>query len=241
MAFGTLYMIPTPLGEEGFQAIPADVIDRVARLDFFVAEREKTARRFIKQCAPTKSQQLLHIEELNKRTSLEELPDLLKPLLDGNDLGMLSEAGCPGVADPGAVLVRAAHEKGIQVVPLTGPSSIILALMAGGMNGQSFCFHGYLPAKLPELQQRLKQLEQQAGRFRQTQLFIETPYRNQKLLENILNTLQTHTVLSIAADLTLPSAYIRTQTIGEWRSAELPDLHKRPAVFSIFAGPRVRL
>ena len=234
-------MIPTPLGEEGFGAISAQVIDCVAGLDYFVAEREKTARRFIKQCAPAKSQQALHIEELNKRTTLEVLPDLLKPLLAGNDLGMLSEAGCPGVADPGAVLVRAAHEKGIEVVPLTGPSSIILALMASGMNGQSFCFHGYLPAKGPELQQRLKQLEHQAGRFQQTQLFIETPYRNQKLLETMLNTLQPHTVLSIAADLTLPSAYTRTQSISEWQATELPDLHKRPAVFSIFAGPRVRL
>ena len=241
MALGKLYMIPTPLGPDGFEAIPPSVIACVQQLDYFVAERAKTARHFIKKCQPPKPIQELHIEELNKRTTMEEIPGLLKPLLDGHNLGMLSEAGCPGVADPGSVLVQAAHTKGIEVIPLAGPSSIILALMASGMNGQSFCFHGYLPAKNPDLQKRLKQLEQQAARFHQTQIFIETPYRNTKMLETVLKTLQPNTVLSIAADLTLPTVYTKSLSIAAWRKTEIPDLHKRPAVFSIFSGPRVQL
>ncbi len=228
---GKLYLLPTSLGEHTTHAIPDLNIRIMDSLRFFIAERAKTARHFIKACIPDKDLAPLQITELNKRTRPEDLPRLLQPALDGNDLGLMSEAGCPGVADPGARIVQMAHQKGIQVVPLTGPSSIILALMASGMNGQHFCFNGYLSPKKPELAKELKRLEQLSQKRKQTQLFIETPYRNNGLVETALQSLSSNTLFCIAVDLTLPTEYIKTLTVAEWNEEEIPDLHKRPAIF----------
>ncbi|MEM1320190.1 MAG: SAM-dependent methyltransferase [Bacteroidota bacterium] len=230
---GKLYLIPVPLGEGALATIPSYVIERLHQLRYLVAERAKSARHFIKSTHPKLALQELNISELNKRTRPEEVQQLLAPALAGEDMGLLSEAGCPAVADPGAQLVALAHRKGIQVVPLVGPSSILLALMASGMNGQQFCFHGYLPPKRPELASALKRLEQAALRHQQTQLFIETPYRNKGLIEQALQVLSPKTRFCIAADLTLPTEYVQTLRISEWRKAKLPDLHKRPAIFLI--------
>lgn len=230
---GTLYLLPCPLGDDALFSIPAYVQERMAGLRVFVVERTKTARQFIRKAAPELVIDELTFMELNKRTETTDLPALLRPLLEGQDVGLLSEAGCPGVADPGAALVRAAHDAGVPVVPMVGPSSLLLALMASGMNGQSFCFHGYLPPKKPELLRMLKRLDEQAQRLEQTQLFIETPYRNQAIMEAALEVLSSHTRFGIACDLTLPHEYIRVQSIANWRKDSLPDLHKRPAVFLI--------
>jgi len=175
---GKLYLIPTPLGENAVHTIPPYVIEKLHDLDFFIAERAKTARAFIKTTEPKKAFADLSFFELNKRTTAEEITTFLEPAENGNDMGLLSEAGCPGVADPGAEIVKMAHQKGIEVVPFVGPSSILLALMASGMNGQGFSFQGYLSAKKPELARDLTRLEQLSRKHRQTQIFIETPYRN---------------------------------------------------------------
>ena len=235
MNSGKLYLIPTPLGEDVVHTIPAYVIDILHRLDYFIAERAKTARAFIKTTQPLKAFSELHFEELNKRTTPEELHHFLDPAEQGHDIGMLSEAGCPGVADPGAQLVELAYRKGIPVVPLVGPSSILLALMASGMNGQSFTFHGYLSPKKELLAKELKRLEQASAKFHQTQLFIETPYRNNAIMETALRTLHANTRFAVAADLTLPTEYICSQPIHVWKKAGLPDLHKRPAIFLILS------
>jgi len=166
---------------------------------------------------------------------------MLDSLKEGRSVGLLSEAGCPGIADPGAVVVRRAHELEATVLPLVGPSSIVLALMASGMSGQQFGFHGYLPHKKPDLQKRLRSLEQESARFQQTQLFIETPYRNEQLVEVLLETLQPSTALCIASELTQPQEYIRTRTIDQWQKSTLPDLKKHPTVFCLFAGKRIQL
>lgn len=234
-AAGKLYLIPTPLGEHALETIPAQVTKILQDLDYFIAERSKTARHFIKDALPDKSLASLHFFELNKHTAPEDIPKFLQPITEGQSIGLLSEAGCPGVADPGAVVVNLAHQQDIEVVPLVGPSSILLALMASGLNGQQFTFNGYLPIKTPELRRKLKQLLQQAEKHGQTQIFIETPYRNDRLLEELFRTLNPSIQLCIAADLTLPTAYIRTKTIARWRVEKRPDLKKRPAVFLI--GP----
>lgn len=223
--------MPTPLGPDAIHSLPDYMIKQLHQLNYFIAERAKTARHFIKSTQPTKAFSELHFSELNKRTTTEELKEMLNPALEGHDMGLLSEAGCPGVADPGATIVAMAHRKGIKVIPMVGPSSILLALMASGMSGQQFCFHGYLPAKRPELAKRLKQLEQQSRKHRQSQIFIETPYRNGALLEEAFKTLSTGTRFCIAADLTLEEEYVLTQTISQWRKTTLPNLHKRPAIF----------
>jgi len=231
---GKLYLIPTPLGEDAVHTIPPYVIEILHRLDVFIAERAKTARHFIKATKPVKAFNDLTFHELNKRTSPEELTTFLDAADKGLDIGLLSEAGCPGVADPGAEIVKMAHRKGIEVQPLVGPSSILLALMASGMNGQQFCFKGYLSPKKPELAKALKRLEQEAKRHKQTQIFIETPYRNMGMIETALKSLSADTLFCVAADITLPSQYIQTKTIKEWRKTTLPDLHKRPALFLIY-------
>lgn len=231
---GRLYLIPISLGENTIHTIPVANIELIDQIEVFIAERAKTARHFIKACLPQKDLSPLHFFELNKRTQPEELPSFLQPALDGKDIGLMSEAGCPGVADPGAEVIGIAHQKGIQVVPLTGPSSILLALMASGMNGQQFCFNGYLPPKKPELVKSLKRLEQNAKRFKQTQIFIETPYRNNNLIQTILNTAAPGTLFCIAADLTLESEYIKTLPIAKWKKEQIPDLHKRLAIFLIY-------
>lgn len=235
MAKGKLYLIPVPLGENATHTIPAYVITILHQLDFFIAERAKTARAFIKTTTPQKSFSELTFFELNKRTTPDDLQTFLQPAEQGNDMGLLSEAGCPGVADPGAVVVKMAHQKGIKVIPLVGPSSILLALMASGMNGQNFCFNGYLSAKKPDLGKDLKRLEQLSRKFRQTQIFIETPYRNMGMLEEAFKVLSPETRLCVAADISLKTELILTKKVKEWRKTKLPNLHKRPAIFLIQA------
>lgn len=230
---GKLYLIPTPLGEEGEHVVPTYAINILHQLDIFIAERAKTARRFIKSTQPKRPISELQFQELNKYTTPEERQTYLDEAEKGRDIGLLSEAGCPGVADPGAVIVRMAHQKGIEVIPLVGPSSILLALMASGMNGQNFSFQGYLPPKTPALIKELKRLEQLALKWDQTQLFIETPYRNNNLVEQALKVLSPQTRFGIAADLTLPTQFILTHNIQTWRKIKAPNLHKRPAIFLI--------
>lgn len=230
---GKLYLIPTTLGE----VQPEDVLPQTIKrsIDFitdYIVENEKTARRFIKTVHPDKKQSELRISVLNKRTEPVEYQKMIAPLLSGKNIGLMSEAGCPGVADPGAVIIQLAHEKGIQVVPLVGPSSILLALMASGMNGQNFSFNGYLPIDNQQKKNAIKQLERLSFEKNQSQLFIETPYRNNKLLLDLLQHLQPNTKLCIACDITLPSEFIKTKTIKEWKSNKI-DLHKRPCIFII--------
>lgn len=228
---GKLYLIPCTLGENAGHTIPPYVVSILHKLDVFIAERAKTARAFIKTTQPVKPFSDLVFYELNKRSEDAEIATFLQDAESGKDVGLLSEAGCPGVADPGAVIVAMAHRKGIEVVPLVGPSSILLALMGAGMNGQSFTFHGYLPVKKPELAKKLKHLEQISGRLRQTQIFIETPYRSNSILVEMLNILGPATKVCVATDLTLETEFIQTKAVKGWKSGELPDLHKRPTVF----------
>jgi 16S rRNA (cytidine1402-2'-O)-methyltransferase len=202
----------------------------VASLDRFVVEHPKTARRHLKQLGVTRPLQEIQLASLNEHTTPAEVSGLLQPLLEGEDIGLMSEAGCPAVADPGAELVRLAHQHGINVMPLAGPSSILLALMASGLNGQSFTFHGYLPVEKAERNKRLKELEAESLRFNRTQIFIETPYRNQRLLDDLLAVCKPNTLVTVAADLTLPSQSIHTRTVAEWKK-QSPDLDKRPAIF----------
>jgi len=230
---GKLYLIPTTLGE----VAPDDVLPQTVKraIDFindYVVENEKTARKFIKSINPEKVQANLRINVLNKHTEISEHNAMIQPCLEGRNVGLMSEAGCPGVADPGAVIVKLAHERGIQVVPLVGPSSILLALMGSGMNGQSFAFNGYLPIDKGEKKSMLKNLERLSFEKDQAQIFIETPYRNNKLLEDILQSLLNSTRLCIAADITLPTEYIKTLSINDWKKTKV-DLHNRPTIFII--------
>ncbi len=232
---GKLFLIPTTLGEtEPLEVLPISIKRAIESIDYFIVENEKTARHFIKKILPRKSQPDLHLEQLNKFTEPERIPAFLDPCMNGLNIGVLSEAGCPGVADPGADVVRLAHEKGIQVVPLVGPSSILLALMASGLNGQSFAFNGYLPIESGERKKSLKMLEKLSKERNQTQLFMETPYRNDKLFLDVTKYLAPETLLCLAADITLPTEFISTKTIAEWRHHN-PELHKRPAIFLILA------
>ncbi len=228
-----LYLIPTPLGDDVIHTIPPYVVDIVNQLDTFIVERAKTARHFIKAITPSRVINELTLFELNEHERTEAENGFWAAFNANKDIGLLSEAGCPGVADPGATIVALAHKKGVEVIPLVGPSSILLALMASGMNGQSFCFHGYLNAKSEQLGKSLKQLEQTAQRLKQTQLFIETPYRNKNVVEMALQQLQPTTLFCIAMDITLPTQYIQTQSIADWRKTTLPELHKRPAIFLV--------
>ena len=232
---GKLYLIPTPLGQEGLYCIPRYVFEQIQSLEVFIAEKAKTARHFIKSTGFEKPISSLEIFELNKFTEDTEKKHFLDAAEKGKSIGLLSEAGCPGVADPGAEIVAMAHKKGIEVVPLVGPSSILLALMASGMNGQNFAFKGYLPPKKPDLAKALKQAEQLSSKFSQTQIFIETPYRNNSFFEAALKVLHPRTRLCVATDLTLPSQFIKTATIGAWRKLKQFDIHKRPSIFLIQA------
>lgn len=215
---GTLYLIPVPLGPVAPETcLPPDTLAAARRLDRFVVERAKTARAHLKAMGHPLPLQSIAMQELNEHTPASAIADLLAPLVAGHDLGLLSEAGCPAVADPGANLVRAAHAAGIAVVPLVGPSSILLALMASGLGGQHFAFHGYLPAKEPERSRSLQALEKAARRDRATQLFIETPYRAAALLDALAATLSPALEVSVGADLGLPGQFIRTQRAQDWR------------------------
>lgn len=215
---GTLYLIPVPLGPVAPEAcLPPDTLAVARRLDSFVVERAKTARAHLKAMGHPLPMQQIEMHELNEHTPASEIDVLLAPLLAGRDVGLLSEAGCPAVADPGANLVRAAHHAGVPVAPLVGPSSILLSLMASGLGGQRFAFHGYLPAKEPERSQTIRTLETAARKQHSTQLFIETPYRAAALLDALAQTLQADTLVSVGADLTQPGQFIRTQRAAAWR------------------------
>lgn len=230
---GKLYLIPVTLGEsDPFDVLPVKVRRTIEFIDHYIVENEKDARRFIKSILPEKVQANLHLSALNKHTDISEHSKMIQPCLDGKNIGLMSDAGCPGVADPGAAIVKLAHEKGIQVVPLVGPSSILLAMMSSGMNGQSFAFNGYLPIDKSDKKTALKNFEKLSSDKNQSQLFIETPYRNNKLLEDILQVLQPNTHLCIACDLTLPTEYIKTFRAAEWKKVKV-DLHNRPAIFII--------
>ena len=230
----TLYLIPTSLGESTFDSIlPARNTQIVTDLKYFIVEDVRTARRFLKKANPAIDIDTLTFFILNQHTSPEEISDFLKPMVGGNDMGVLSEAGCPAIADPGADVVAIAQRNNFSVVPLVGPSSILLSLMASGFNGQSFAFVGYLPIQPEERSKSLKRLESRAYSENQSQIFIETPYRNMKMLEEILKTCQPNTRLCIAADITLETEFIKTKTIREWKN-QLPELNKRPCIFLIY-------
>lgn len=229
-----LYLIPTSLGETNFDRIlPAYNTEIVTALRFFIIEDVRTARRFLKKANSSINIDELTFFVLNQHTSPEELGEFLKPLFAGNDMGVLSEAGCPAIADPGADVVAIAQRNNFNVVPLIGPSSILLSLMASGFNGQSFAFAGYLPIQPTERAKMLRKLEARAYSENQSQIFIETPYRNMKMLEEILQTCQPNTRLCIAADITLETEYIKTKTVKEWKK-QLPELSKRPCIFLIY-------
>lgn len=229
-----LYLIPTSLGETDLDRIlPAYNNEIVNRLDFFIVEDVRTARRFLKKINPATDIDSKTFYVLNQHTRPEEIAGFLKPLSEGREVGVISEAGCPAIADPGADVVAIAQEKGFKVVPLVGPSSILLALMASGFNGQSFAFNGYLPVQLADRTKAIKRLENRAHSEKQSQIFIETPYRNMKMLEDILAVCQPATRLCIAADITLETEFIRTKTIRYWKK-QLPDLNKRPCIFILY-------
>jgi len=234
-AAGSLYLLPNTLGDTAAEAvIPAAALHRARALDYFIAEDPKSARAFLKRVGYPKPLQDTRIERLDHNTDSRNIPALLDPVVKGEDAGLLSEAGLPAVADPGAALVRLAHEKNVRVIPLSGPSSIVLALAASGLEGQRFAFHGYLPVKQPELVATLKELEGQSRRLKQTQIFIETPYRNESTLATMLETLGGDTLVCVAADLTLESESVMTQSAAAWRKAR-PQLKGRPAVFLLLS------
>lgn len=234
MKTGTLYLIPTVLAEDtAAQVLPPQVAAQVAALSYFLVENARTARRFIKSVAPEQVIEQLRISVIDKDSTEAQIQAALQVVANGQDAGVISEAGCPGIADPGAELARRAHQLGVRVVPLVGPSSLLLALMASGMNGQSFAFTGYLPIERAKRVAALKKLEQLALQQHQTQLFIETPYRNLPLLEDLLSTLHPGTRLCVAASLTTENEFIRTDTIAGWKKTPLPEIHKQPAVFLI--------
>ena len=230
---GNLYLIPTTLGDnEPLEVLPISVKKTIEQVNFYIVENEKTARRFIKKISSGKSQSALQLFPLNKFTHTSILPEYLDPCLNGTHVGLLSDAGCPGIADPGADIVRLAHQKGIKVVPLVGPSSILMAMMSSGMNGQSFTFNGYLPIDKNERKNEIKRLERLSFEQNQSQIFIETPYRNNKMLEELSNTLAANTLICVACDITLSTEFIKTKTASEWKK-NIVDLHKRPTIFII--------
>ena len=232
---GKLYLIPTPLGDnEPAEVLPAGVIERACSLRVFVVEEIRTARRFLSRYGLRGHIAELEFHELNEHSSAADV-EALGSLFDrGEDVGLLSEAGLPAVADPGAELVALCHRRGVEVIPLVGPSSLMLALMASGLNGQSFAFCGYVPAKPEERRNALRALEKQSAAAMRSQIIIETPYRNDALLADMLQTLSPRTRLCVAADITLPSQFIRTDSIAGWRS-HVPEIGKRPCVFIILA------
>ncbi len=230
---GKLYLIPTTLGEtEPLEVMPLSVKKVIEQIDYYIVENEKSARRFIKKISPKKSQPELTIKLLDKYAVEEETQKYLDVCVQGVNVGLLSEAGVPAIADPGASIVKLAHQKNIKVVPLVGPSSILMAMMASGMNGQNFAFNGYLPIDKGERKRAIKDLERLSLDKNQSQIFIETPYRNEKMLTDLKSILSPTTSLCIAADITLPSEYIKTLLIKDWKHQQ-PDLHKKPAIFII--------
>lgn len=236
-SLGTLFLIPNTLGEiEPLNVLPLTVKKTVESLDIFLVENEKSARRFIKKITPGKSQPKLILKVISKYLDDPETIHFFEEVLkNGQSVGLISEAGCPAVADPGSGAVRIAHKLGARVVPLVGPSAILLALMASGFNGQSFCFNGYLPIDKKKLKSSLQKLETKALKENQTQLFMETPYRNNNLLAEIMETLNPKTLLSVAVDLTLDTEWIHTAPVGQWKKLKI-DLHKRPTIYSLYVS-----
>lgn len=234
MPTGTLYLIPVPLAENtAARSFTPYLINTINSISEYVVENEKTARRFLKEAGLKIPQSELLIHDYGKHSRDNDISTFFKGLLAGQDVGLMSEAGCPGVADPGADIVAEAHKRGIKVIPLVGPSSILLALMASGFNGQSFTFHGYLPIDKVERVKKIKELEGLAERLKQTQLFIETPFRNNPMLEEILRSCKPVTRLCIACNITGEDEFIKTQNIAEWRK-NVPDLHKKPTIFLLY-------
>jgi len=234
---GTLYLLPVTLGSgEASLVLPQAVIEVARRLDTFIVENEKSARQFLSSIKPLKPVRELELLTLNEHTAAQDIPALLAPLLAGRDVAVMSEAGCPGIADPGARLVALAHRRGIAVKPLVGPSSILLALIASGLDGQRFTFLGYLPAEKTARIEKLKEIEQRSAKLDETQIFIETPYRNQHLFEDMIAHCRADTKLCVATNITLDGERIQTRSVGEWRASAMPDLHKQPTVFLLLAS-----
>ena len=230
---GRLFLIPSPLGDnDPAEVIPAGVLSMLPSISTYVVEAVRTARRYLSAAGLKGHLQDIEFHELNEHTTPEEVEALMKLFDDGRDVGLITEAGLPAVADPGAQLVRLCHRHGVEVVPMSGPSSLMLALMASGLNGQSFAFLGYLPAKTEERRQALRSIEKHSSTARQTKIFIETPYRNDSLLADILSVCRADTEVCIAANITMPDAFIRTKTAGEWKKS-VPTIGKRPCVFLI--------
>ena len=230
MSIGKLYLVPNKLGESEDNKFLVSHQNLISKTKYFIFENEKPGRVFIKEITPEKKQSELNISILNKHTSEEEFNDFLNPCLNGNDIALISDAGCPGIADPGSEIVRLAHQSKIKVVPLVGPSSILLALMASGMSGQNFKFNGYLPIEKNERKSKIKNLEKTS--IITTQIFMETPYRNNKFVSVLLEVLKPETKLCIACDITLTTEYIKTKKVKEWKSTKI-DINKRPAIFLI--------
>lgn len=234
MTKGTLYLLPSGMGNnDPLRIIPQYNIHVMLSIKHFIVENGKTARAFLKDTVPGIVLQERNYYELNNHTEAKDFVEYLKPLNAGEDVGLMSEAGCPGIADPGAEIVKLAHEQGIKVVPLVGPSSIFMALMASGFNGQSFAFNGYLPKDKHERSRKIKEYERIAATKNQSQLFIETPYRNEQLLQELLQTLPPAAKLLIACDITTANEYIKTKYVADWKKQTLPDLSKRPCIFGI--------
>lgn len=232
---GTLYLFPVSLGECNIEdVLPKKNIDLIKTITYFIGENAKEARAFLKQCAyPEISKAQLSL--INQHVKTEELTSFLSPLLQGNDMGLMSDAGCPGIADPGADIVKIAHKKGIKVVPLVGPSSIVLSIMASGFNGQNFAFTGYLPIDKSERNRRIKELEQLTIKQKQAQYFIETPYRNTNLFEDLLKTLSNSTQLLVATNISLKEESIIVKSISDWKKTTTPNFYKMPTVFGLYS------
>ena len=231
---GTIYMIPCPIADTRplWDVLPRANYEVMNSLDYFIVENVRSARRFLAKADVERRIEELEFVELNEHTTKpEDVERMLRPVLEGRSAGVISEAGVPGVADPGADIVALAHRHGIRVVPLVGPSSILMSVMASGLNGQSFAFVGYLPVKEGERERRLRELERRAQQERQAQLFIEAPYRNVKLFEALVKSLSPRMRLTVATDITAPEEYIRTLRVEEWRRVAMPDIAKRPTIF----------
>ena len=236
MNHGALYLIPNVIADgTQQQVIPTQVREALVKINYFLAEDVRTARRYFSSLGLFPSIEALTFDVLNKDTDPQTLQTLFAPVYEGNNLGVISEAGCPGVADPGAIAVKFAHDQGIRVVPLVGPSSLLLALMASGMNGQRFTFHGYLPIDKQEFTRVVRELEKESRKYRQTQIFIETPYRTDATLSGLLQALRDDTLLGISSDLTSENEFILTCTVARWKG-QLKKLGKVPAVFTLLAS-----
>ena len=235
MQQGQLFLIPVTLGTSNpLEVLPISIRTKIEQLNHFIVENEKASRAFIKLLAPNKKQDKLRFFQLNKYTNESELPEFVKPCLEGVSIGLMSDAGCPGIADPGAAIVKIAHQLDITIVPMVGPTSIILTLMASGLNGQSFAFNGYLPIDSGLRKRKIKDLEKRAKSEDQSQLFMETPYRNNKLFQDCLKYLHPLTYLTLGLNMTLPNEYVKTKSIADWKKIESTmNLDKQPCIFAI--------